>query len=188
MARLTLEQDNLRAALEWSRGDGSDSELRLAAALAPLWGQRASAAEAVTSLRGANERGGKAPSLARAEVLSWLGWFELLPDPRRARWYFEEALAAARALGPPHLIARITRQLAWAGDALEAPLPELQHVLEQGLIAAQSSGDARVTGLILSEIGWFSFRQGNVRDGKHQLAGSLRMLRALGAPDPWAPA
>src|SRR5262245_21814834 len=39
-ARIEAEHDNLRAAIEWSAGDGTDRELRLCAAMAHFWLQR----------------------------------------------------------------------------------------------------------------------------------------------------
>jgi predicted ATPase len=179
IARLTLEHDNLRAALDWSRDDGSDRELRLTAAIAPLWMLRGSVPEAVTRLSGALERGSPAPSLARAEVLDWLGWYELLPDPQHAHTLFEQALAIADTLGAIHLIARASRHIVWAGDALEAPLDSLQRVLEHGLAAAHASRDARMAAVMSSDIGWLSFRQGNEQDGRRLLAESLRRARSL---------
>lgn len=179
IAQLTSEQDNLRAALDWSRGDGSDYELRLTAALAALWVRRGSAPEAVALLRGAAERGSAAPCVARAEVLDWLGWYELLPNPMQARALFQHALAIAETLGAQHLIARISRQIVWAGDALEAPLPELQRVLEEGLSAAHVLDATDIAAVISSDIGWLRFRQGNKRDGQRMLAESLGIAREL---------
>src|SRR5262249_22455276 len=46
-ARLEAEMDNLRAALEWAAGDGTDRELRLAAALAHFWLNRGYQGEAL---------------------------------------------------------------------------------------------------------------------------------------------
>src|SRR5262249_46243398 len=39
-ARIEAEHDNLRAAIDWSAGDGTDRELRLCAALAHFWALR----------------------------------------------------------------------------------------------------------------------------------------------------
>jgi predicted ATPase len=56
LARLEAEHDNLRAALEWSRGDGTDRELRLAAALAHFWLLRGYGEEGRARLHEALER------------------------------------------------------------------------------------------------------------------------------------
>jgi hypothetical protein len=130
---------------------------------------RANAADAAPRLRGALERCG-ADSYARAEVLQWLGWFDLLPDPLRARAgpgnavtglrrYFEQALEVAQHHGALQLAARLSRFLVWAGDALDAPLSEQRQLLDQGLVAAQASDDAQMTALIQGDLGWLDFRQ-----------------------------
>jgi predicted ATPase/DNA-binding XRE family transcriptional regulator len=118
LARLDAEHDNLRAALEWSRGDGSDRELRLAAALAHFWLLRGHAAEGRTRLRGALERGELAPSRARAVALDWLGYLELLDgDVASARARFDQAADVSRAAGEGPVLARALRHLAEAGRA-----------------------------------------------------------------------
>jgi hypothetical protein len=108
-----------------------------------------------------------------------VGLVRVAPDPHRARTLFEQALAIAESLGATHLIARASRQCVWAGDALEAPLDELQQVLEHGLAAAHASRATHIAALIASDIGWLSFRQGNQQDGKRMLAESLRAVREL---------
>jgi predicted ATPase len=44
-ARIEAEHDNLRAAIDWSAGDGTDRELRRSAALPHFWLQRGYLAE-----------------------------------------------------------------------------------------------------------------------------------------------
>src|SRR5262249_8030425 len=65
-ARLEAEHDNLRAAIGWGAGDGTDRELRLCAALAHFWLQRGHLGEGRDRLAGALGRGGAAPTRARA--------------------------------------------------------------------------------------------------------------------------
>jgi hypothetical protein len=115
-------------------------------------------------------------------VLQWLGWFDLLPDPLRARGYFEEALEIAQRHGALQLVARLSRFLVWAGDALDAPLSEQRQLLDQALVAAQASDDAQMEALIQGDLGWLDFRQGRERDGKRRLTESLMVLRGQGEP------
>src|SRR5205085_1942248 len=63
MARFDAENDNLRAAIEWSAAErNGEAELRLVAAAAHFWQLRGFAAEARVRLRGALERVDNHPS------------------------------------------------------------------------------------------------------------------------------
>lgn len=102
LRRLDAKLDNHRAALEWSRGDGSDRELRLAAALAHFWVLRGHAAEGRSRLRGALERGDPAPSRARAVALDWLSYLDLFEgDQCRPRALLDHAAASPEASAGP---------------------------------------------------------------------------------------
>lgn len=68
-ARLHLEQDNLRAALAWSRDCGEAEALaRMVVALAASWTMRAAYAEAETWLDPAASRAREVPPLLRAQL------------------------------------------------------------------------------------------------------------------------
>jgi predicted ATPase len=99
-ARIEAEHDNLRTAIGWSAGDGTDSELRLCAALAHFWAQRGYAGESSDRLTGALERGSLRPTRERAIALDWAGHRHLVGfDFARARELFREAIAVACAVG-----------------------------------------------------------------------------------------
>jgi non-specific serine/threonine protein kinase len=99
--RLEREHDNLRAALEWSRGrEESEATLRLAAALGRFWWRRGYRSEGRAWLEGvlAKESGVsvsvKARALHGAGVLAWVQG-----DFNRATVLFEESIALSRMTG-----------------------------------------------------------------------------------------
>jgi hypothetical protein len=141
LRRLDAKLDNHRAALEWSRGDGSDRELRLAAALAHFWVLRGHAAERRSRLRGALERGDPAPSRARAVALDWLGYLDLFEgDQCRPRRTARSRSRLARGVGGAQVLARALRHIATAsGDAG----PEVRALWEQALAAARPATVAK---------------------------------------------
>jgi predicted ATPase/DNA-binding CsgD family transcriptional regulator/DNA-binding XRE family transcriptional regulator len=99
--RLELEHDNLRAALDWSLtspGDGGETALRLASALAPFWWLASHFGEGsrwlVRALALAPDQ-----SAVRMRALHGAGWLATFQrDPATARTLLEESLAIANTL------------------------------------------------------------------------------------------
>lgn len=110
LEQLEHEQDNLRAALEWSGQQvGSlDAELRLAGALWRFWGLRGYVTEGRTRLSHAIERASERSELAdRARALNGVGMLARLQcDYAAAESPLRESLAIWRQLGRPQEIAQ----------------------------------------------------------------------------------
>jgi len=185
LARLEAEHDNLRAALERSRGDGSDRELRLAAALAHFWVLRGYGEEGRARLRGALERRPPRPTRARAAALDWLGWLAHLHEgDALAGPLLEQAAAAARAAGAGAVLASVLRHRATCLPAGGGrPAAAARALLEEALAAARSAGARRAgrhTGT--------PARRGRAArtpapGGARRLAAARRLLRTVGDRD-----
>jgi non-specific serine/threonine protein kinase len=188
LARLEAEHDNLRAALDWCRGDGSDRELRLAAALAHFWLLRGYSDEA-RRLHDVLARGDPRPSRARAVALDWLGFLDVLHAAYdRALPLFEQAAAAAREIGDGPALACALRHLAMfrvsvSGGFGGRPAVQERALLEEALAAARAAGERRETGYVLSLLGLLAFAQGDRSAGTRMLAEALHLLRQVGDRD-----
>ena len=141
MARLAAEQDNLRAALVWSRRGTEPSDLevglRLAAALAWRWAFQGEASEGLEWIESALAKSENADPPARMKALYFSGeltW--LLGQHALARAKLEESAAFWRAHGDH-------RSLAYALQAL-APIaaePRATALAEESLRLFQEVGD-----------------------------------------------
>ena len=103
LARLTREQDNLRAALQWAAGRGeADSVARLAAALVPFWEVQGSLREGRRWLDTVLAATDPLPGALRAKVLLGTGRLAFWQaDLGAAAARFEESRALARESGRP---------------------------------------------------------------------------------------
>jgi tetratricopeptide (TPR) repeat protein len=115
LARLELEHDNFRAALEWCNGEAGTAEagLRLVGALGPFWSVhghinagRIYLAEALEHVGGANRTQARAKALSTAGNLAWLQ-----NDYNAARALGEEGLAINREFGNKRGIAMSLNRL-----------------------------------------------------------------------------
>jgi predicted ATPase/class 3 adenylate cyclase len=192
LPRIEADHDNLRAALDWCQGDGSDREPRLAAALAHFWLLRGYGEEGRVRLRDALERGDPRPSRPRAVALDWLGYFEVQhAGHARGLPLFEQAAAVAREVGDGPVRARALRHLAMfhisgsGGRGRRGGRPALPErgLLEEALAAARAAGDRRETGYVLSVLGARVFAQGDRPAGLRMLAEALPLLRQVGDRD-----
>jgi predicted ATPase/DNA-binding SARP family transcriptional activator len=116
LARFVLEQDNFRAALHWTLGQGNDPDLavRITAACwrwwfhASRWSEGAQWCEAVVAACPT-----RVPSIPWTNALNGAGVFAYLHrDPAVCRARLEEAEVMARVLGDPELLAQILYRLA----------------------------------------------------------------------------
>jgi predicted ATPase/predicted Ser/Thr protein kinase len=99
--QLRAEQDNLRAALAWSLGEGEvELGLRLVGALRDFWFFDGHGAEGLQWAEQALEGAQDAPPAARAGALNAAGWLCVdTGDYKKGRSYNGEALAIYRELG-----------------------------------------------------------------------------------------
>jgi len=141
-ARIEAEMDNLRAALEWAAGDGTDRKLRLAAALAHCWLNRGYQGEALGRLVGALDRGSPAPTRERSTVLDWAGFMELNRGNRaRGRGMGAAAAAVAPAANDKPALATALRRVAMFAWNEEGPSAHLRAALDEAIAYALSDED-----------------------------------------------
>jgi non-specific serine/threonine protein kinase len=171
---LTMEHDNLRAAVDACALDASATEtgLRLVVAMARFWFSH-QPGEGRRRLAAALERASATPSSARTSALTWLTVFEVtMGDPAVGRELARQAVAEARSLGDSRRTARALRALAWAMD--EDQTAERVTLLEEALVQARAVGGM---GHVSVHLSWLA---GAVAD-----AGDLERARALAEESDW---
>jgi predicted ATPase/DNA-binding CsgD family transcriptional regulator len=103
LARLEVQHDNLRAALNWSLAHDQDAQtsLRFVAGLAPFWRTRGNPSEGRAWFADALQlKGADAPTHVRAEALRGAGGIAYLQcDYSAAREFYQEALDIHQQLG-----------------------------------------------------------------------------------------
>jgi len=127
--RLEAENDNLRAALEWSlaRPEGGETSLRLAGALFLFWRHRSHVSEGRAWLARAlaNPTAPQAGA-ARAQALYADGFLAHCQSDTTANSLLEESISLWRALGPPgktglaYALAELGDEMRWLGDPATA--------------------------------------------------------------------
>ncbi|HEX2032400.1 MAG TPA: adenylate/guanylate cyclase domain-containing protein [Actinomycetota bacterium] len=161
LARFQREQDNVRAALGWAIDSGdADTGLRTGAALWRFWQQRGRLAEGrewmERLLALPSERGP-----VRAWALTALGsiayWQNDYGPMQRA---YDEALAIARELGDPLLLAHAYHNAAYR-HMVEQDHGAADEVLREGLRWAEAAGDAALEAEISIALGWNQFMKGD---------------------------
>jgi non-specific serine/threonine protein kinase len=179
--RLTAEQQNLRAALRWSKADegGADAELRLVAALARFWYHRRGTGEGRVWLADALSRC-RAPTPARADALAVAGRLEAEHgDVAAGRRYGEEAVETARRLGDRRRLARALRMLAVTrvrgGDPLAA-----RPLCEEALAAARGAEATGEVAEALLQLGRLAEIAGDLDRAGQLLAEGLAVSRGGG--------
>jgi predicted ATPase len=183
-AQIEAEHDNLRTAIEWSAGDGTDRELRLCAALAHFWAQRGYAGESSDRLAGALERGSSRPTRERAIALDWAGQTHSVRfDFARARELCREAIAVARASGERRAQASALRHLATQDYAESGSTPAVRAAFEEAVAVARAAAYPREVGYSLSLLGQVTLDLGDEAAGLAMLAESRRILREVGDRD-----
>jgi predicted ATPase/class 3 adenylate cyclase len=163
LARLEPENDNLRAALDRAEGTGDvRTGLRTAAAIWRFWQQRGQLSEG----RGRLERllampAAEARGPVRARALGALGgiayWQNDYPATRSA---YEEAVAIAREVGDPRLLASALLDLSYV-PYLEGSPEDAEPILREGLAAAEEGGDRVLIADFWSNIAFLDVVRGN---------------------------
>lgn len=178
--RLEEENENLRAAMQWSFASSeADVGLRIAAALVKFWTVRGLLKEG----RGWLEQGLRDPHASnrtRGQALVGLGeviWRSL--EPCRVE-LFEEARSLATKTGDKRTLALALRGLA-IGLAEEEKPDEARPLFEQSyklLRECREEGDAART---IFQLGmWVMFRHGNYGEAQAQFLDSLSLSRSAG--------
>ncbi len=181
--RLELEHDNLRAALDWSLGEGRvEKGLRLATALMWFWDMRAYWSEgrerAVMLL---NQPEAAAKTLTRANAL--------LVATYQGRWlyaakmnneYLEELVSIAREYGVAG-----KRMLAlglgfWGSSIFGDDPVAAESMLEEGLSITRSLGDEWLIGILLNLRGQLFLGRKDHRAARKALEESLMRFKSSG--------
>jgi len=186
--RLDVEHDNLRAALEWSLGEGRvEKGLRLAAALTWFWERRgywSEGRERVESLLIQPEAAAKtlihANGLFAASVMTsslgaaWVG------GSNTSRPYLEETIAIAREHGQAgkRLCALA---MTFLSNNLYADNPALaQAQYDDAWAIVQELDDKWISALLLHQRGHWFKRQNDDRAGRKSFEDSMRLFRSVG--------
>jgi predicted ATPase/DNA-binding SARP family transcriptional activator len=99
--RLEADQDNFRAALDWTIGRGdAESALRLGSCLAWFWWVRGRQREGRAWLESALATSGPVRPRFRVDALSWAGYLATDHDLERAISWGDEAVAASADVAP----------------------------------------------------------------------------------------
>ena len=182
LARLEVEADNLRAALDWAERTGdADTGLGIAAAIWRFWQQHGHLSEG----RGRLERllampGAAAPGRLRARALGALGgiayWQNDYPPTRAA---YEEAVGIAREVGDPRLLATTLLDLSFV-PYLEREPERAEPILREGLAAAEEAGDRVLTAELWSSLGFLDVVRGNPAGAIETRRAAIAILREEG--------
>jgi len=175
------EHDNLRAAIDWSRGLGdAELELRLAAALWLFWSVRGHLREGRSRVEAALEHGSDGLEPLRAQALAGASWLALrLGDYEQAELRAAESLAVYRSLGDDHGTAgalnRMGAAVSGRGDVARATALQ-----EESAALYRRLGDERKLAVVLNNLGYRLFIQGEHEQGRLLSEEALSLARRLG--------
>lgn len=176
--RLDKEQDNLRAAIDFSLRSGqAEAALRLGAALWPFWQVRGYWTEGRQWLEAALDGSRGAPPALRAKAIRGAGELaQYQGDHERAQTLSEESLALFRALGDKHGMARALSTLGnvayHQGDYTAAG--ELH---EESLVYGRELGDAPLVATSLVNLASIADHHGDFDRASALCRESLTMFR-----------
>lgn len=180
---LDLDHDNLRAALEWSHGEGRiEKGLKLVAALTWFWDMRGFWNERRERAENLLKQPEAAPkNLIRANALfaavNTTGW---QPGGDHSILYLQEIVAIAREQG---LAGRRTLALGlcFLGGSVFGKDPHnAESMVEEGLTIAQSLGDSWVIGILLCVRGLLYMGRKEHSSARKMYNESLAQFKSLG--------
>lgn len=183
--RLTIERDNLRAALERSKtsADGADATLRLAASLWWFWFTQGMLTEGRAWLEGALALRGATTAAARAAALYGAGaiaWTQ--GDLTRAAELAGEALDRCRALGD-RLGVIYSLTILGGVRMFQGDYTHTTAMAEEALALCRELGYQWETATVLGLLGWAAQHQGDFMRAEVLCAESLAIFRGIG--DTW---
>ena len=176
LERLEVEQDNMRAALQWADGSDDDTQLTIAVGLSDFWHVRGSYVEGRGRLGRAlsHQRGSDA---LRARALHHSSFFSLgLGELAEGAATGEESLALYRSVGDLEGIGRSIHLLGHLADARG----ERAHALElagESLALARELDHTRGIIVSLAQVGRLTAAAGDRDAGMRLLAEAQRLAR-----------
>jgi tetratricopeptide (TPR) repeat protein len=178
---LEAEQDNFRAALDWSRDTGDvELQLRIAGALAYFWATSDHLREGAARLEEALRHAGGAPAPLRAKALSGVSRVaHSLGDYERMRAAAEASLALTRALGDERGTALALNHL---GIAL-SNLGDIDGGIachEENAAISRRLGDGMRLSSALNNLGYCRLRRGQHDAARALLEDGLAVTREIG--------
>ena len=185
LARLEEEQDNLRAALDWSeRTQDADTGLRTASAIWRFWQQRGRLSEGLQRL----ERLLAMPTATdrnplRARALGAVGGLAYWQnDNAKTRAAYEEAVGIAREVGDLRLLAAALLDLSFI-PFMERDGDRAEPILREGLAIAQEAGDRILTADFWDSIAYLVVYRGKPGDAIPMRRKAIEIFREQG--DVW---
>jgi non-specific serine/threonine protein kinase len=178
--QITLEHDNIRAALDACRDEPSAAglQLRLSAAMGQFWWPR-KAGEGRRRLAEALQRAPARASSARASALTWHALFELYyGDPLVGEDLARAALADARAVRDVYAAARSLRAVATASD--DSDVSERTALLEESLALSRASGARGYEAQALARLGDMAMHAGDLDRARELIEQGDAIARATG--------
>ena len=187
LARLDLEHDNLRAALQWAKGSGAlEAGLRLAGSLARFWYLRGFWKEGREWLRGLVAQASvEAPlpdplARAKARALAGAGW---LADADGSEVpFYAESLVLSRQVGDKWGEAFALRGLV----IISSNLTDLEHAmayLQKSLALFLALDDPWGLGLVFFGLGWLAISRDKIDEAGQHWEAALGYFRHAG--DRW---
>jgi predicted ATPase/DNA-binding SARP family transcriptional activator len=179
--RLEAEQDNFRAALDWTRASGAvELELRAVGALAYFWATTDHLREGHARIEAALQHGGAAPAPLRAKALAGAALVaHSLGDYERMRRSAEASLELFRQLGDERRTALALNQL---GIAL-SNLGDLDGGIachEENAAISRRLGDGIRLSAALNNQGYCLLRQGQRERATARFEKGLAVCRQIG--------
>jgi predicted ATPase len=181
-SRLEEEQDNLRAALDWSHDAAEcELELRLVGALAYFWVVQDHLNEGRGRLEAVRRYGDSAPAPLRARVLFGAArLMNTLGDYEQMQAFAEESLAVNRSLGDQQGIAQSLRGLAMAARSL-GDLPRGVALDEESAAICRAIGDDLGLAISLNNLGDLLLGLGEHERARGVFEEARDLFEALGA-------
>jgi non-specific serine/threonine protein kinase len=184
LARLEVEHDNMRSALDGAVACGDEeAALRLGGALWRFWWLRGYWSEGRERLAQLLSLPEAAPrTAARARVLQGAGVFATHPgDYASARALLEESVAIAREVGEPRLLSATLNSLGNVG-LLQGDLPAARPLYEERLQIGRALNDRQMMAIAHINLAWLAILQGAYPEARI-LLGELGSYREhLGDP------
>ena len=183
LARVEVDRDNLRGALDHAAGSGDAMlGLRLGASLWPFWDVRGQYREGERRLRDLLAEADGSDSIERGRALSAQGWLvALMGDFERACELMQQGLPLVRRHGSKH-------QLAWSLAELGNVTFSLGRVEETRAMFSESQAlavemdDAFLRGLGHFGLAYVAFLEGDLASMRAQLEQSLDLTRLMFQP------